>query len=105
MFIKFSTKRGQGLVAGARRNLGSDIHTVYGKPSSAKVSAWRACRNEFDESLDHHNFRITGKNCNYFTVAWECKVEYTNPKTGEVTMERVTHIDTGMSVYEVLLDR
>lgn len=105
MFIKGSTKRGQQLVAGAKWNYGDNIYEVYGKPSTAKVNAWRACKREFDGDLDSSNFRITSFNCQHFTVAWECTLEYVDPKTGEVTMERVTHVDTGYNNYEVLLDK
>lgn len=106
MFVKGSTKRGQQLLASASwRNYGNKIYDVYGKPSSAKVNAWMACMREYAECLDRNNFRITSFNCQHFTVAWECTVEYVDPKTGEVTMERITHIDTGYNTYEVLLDK
>ena len=104
MFIKGSTKRGQNLIDGADYYKGYYLDDVYGSYSSNKARAWRACHEEC-EQMGGRNFRITGNNSNYFTVAWECEVEYVDPKTGEVTQEPITHIDTGMSVYEVLLDK
>lgn len=104
MFIKGSTKRGQNLIDGADYYKGYYLDEVYGSYSSNKARAWRYNHNLMQE-MNGRNFRITSSCSHFFSVAWECEVEYEDPKTGEVTMEPITYIATGRNVYEVLLDK
>ena len=99
--IKGSTKRGQQLLANHRTNLGDDLFDVYGTVSKAKHNAMKDCEYWRDRTQGR-NFRITGKNCHQFTVAWEYEMEYEDPETGEVTLETVTRIHTKDNVYIVL---
>lgn len=105
MFIKGSTKRGQQLLWNHQYSEGESLDDVYTNCSGAKWRGYRRCRELFEESVNHHAFRITSHNTFRFCVAWECEVEYMDPKTGEVTMERITRIETGDNTYMVLLDK
>lgn len=100
--IKGSTKRGQELINRAHYNEGRDLHQVYGTVSSAKTRAYEDCLRWYLESINHDNFRIISHNTFQFSVAWECDWEYTDPKTGEVTIEPATRIETANSTYVVI---
>ena len=99
--IKGSTKRGQQMLDCHRTNLGDDLFDVYGTVSKAKNVAMKNCKRWCDE-MQGRNFRITGKSCHQFTVAWECDYEYVDPKTGEVTFEPATVIKTKDNEYVVI---
>ena len=88
--ISGASKTGQRLLAGAKKNQGTELREVYGRWSNAKETAMRNCKREYLED-DGYNFRITGHNCDRFTVAWE----YVNKETGEV----LTKIKTGENTY------
>ena len=104
MFIKGSTVRGQELINRAANWEGTDLWDVYGRVSQAKRNAYDKCREWCYKSNGEH-FRIISHNSFQFSVAWECVVEYVNPKTGEITDEKVTRIETANSTYIVLLNR
>lgn len=101
--VKGSTKRGQSLLASARYNEGTELSDVYDNYSANKGRAIRECRDWCNEA-NGDNFRIISHNSNVFSVAWEQMYEYTNPKTGEVTQEYVTRIETARHTYIVLRD-
>lgn len=102
-FIKGSTKRGQNLIYSAGRYAGRTLRDVYGRYSRNKENAYNNCRRTCSE-MGGKDFHISSACSHFFTVTWKCVVEYTNPKTGEVTMENATYIDTGRNVYIVLED-
>ena len=99
--IKGSTKRGQQMLASHRNSIGTELFDVYGTVSKAKYVAMKNCKKWCDEAHGQ-NFRITGKSCHQFTVAWECDYEYVDPKTGEVTIEPATVIETKDNEYVVI---
>ena len=102
--VKGSTKRGQNLIYRAGCDEGYYLDDVYGSVSSAKARAWRDCIDWCAET-NGRNFRIISHNTFQFSVAWELDYEYVDNKTGEVTMERATRIETANSTYVVLLDK
>lgn len=97
--IKAGTKRAKNLLACANWNQGTELRDIYASWSRAKEEAMLDCKRwKCEENGD--NFRITGHNCNFFSVAWE--MDWVDPDTGEV--HRATHIETGRSSYIVLHD-
>ena len=101
--IKGSTKRGQNLIDGARFNKGEKLREVYSSWSKAKEEAYEHCKAR-QAFFKGYNFRITGSNCNFFSVAFEGEMEYVNPVTGEVTVEEVLVVETYCNEYVVLLN-
>ena len=72
---------------------GTNIFDVYEKPSQAKISAYRNCR----EDMEYHNgfdFRITGHNCMKFS----CAFLYPDPETSELRIR----YHTAENVYDYL---
>ena len=105
MLVKGSTVKGQNLLASADNNLGYDLWEVYGRFSRAKVNALEWCK-EKCHNTNGYGFRIISKNSFSFSVAWEVDdFEYVNPKTGEVTIEPATFIETSQNSYIVLKNR
>ena len=103
--IKGSTSKGQALLSRANYNEGYDLWDVYGTVSAAKRSAMDWCKQECYKTAGH-GFRIISHNSFSFSVAWEhSNFEWVNPKTGEVTMEDVTRIETSSNTYVVLLNK
>lgn len=102
-FVKGSTKQGQALMWRAGNYEGYDLDDVYGDASSAKWSAYRYCRDLFIKE-NGENFRIVSHNTFQFSVAWDMEIEYTNPRTGEVTMEEAIHLETRDSRYIILVN-
>ena len=95
--IKAGTKRAENLLASANWNQGTELRDIYASWSRAKEEAMLDCkRKRLEENGD--NFRITGHNCNTFSVAWE--FDYVDPITRVVT--RATHIETAYNTYIVL---
>lgn len=88
--ISGASKTGQRLLASAERNQGTELRDVYGKWSNKKETAMHNCKREYLED-NGYNFRITGHNCDRFTVAWN----YNSLETGEV----MTKIKTGENTY------
>lgn len=88
--ISGATKRGQELLARARRNEGRELYEVYGKVSSVKLRAMEDCK-RWCLNDNGWNFHIISHSCHKFSVAWE----YTNPETGEV----MTRIETKDNTY------
>lgn len=97
--IKGTSKRGQELLAKARRNEGTELRHVYGRWSEEKESAMRKCWASYVAD-DGENFRIISHCRDSFSVAWE----FPNKETGE-TMTRIetfrnTYIIDGSRVEE-----
>lgn len=92
MRISGATKRGQELLARAKKNEGTELYHVYGKFSSAKAQAMADCRRWCYET-NGYNFHIISHNCDYFSVAWN----YDDPETGEL----MTRIETKFNTYIV----
>ena len=90
--INGSSKRGQHLLARARRNEGTELYHVYGRISRDKMVAMDKCK-EWCYQTNGRNFRIISHNSFQFSVAWE----YDDPDTGEV----MTRIETANSTYIV----
>ena len=88
--INGATKRGQELLARARRYEGYYLDDVYGRFSSAKARAWRDCL-AWCEADNGSNFHIISHNDQNFSVAWE----YTNKET----VELMTRIETSTHTY------
>ena len=88
--VNGATKRGQELLARARRNEGNELRNVYGRWSNKKEEAMRDCKRECleDKGTD---FRIIRHCRDNFSVAWE----YTNQETGEI----MTKIKTNCNTY------
>lgn len=101
MVVKGSTVKGQNLLARARYNEGRELYHVYGSVSGAKMRAYEDCLRWYHET-NGDNFRIISHNSFQFSVAWELTYEYVNPKTGEVTQEEATRIETSTNTYIVL---
>lgn len=71
MIIKnASTKAGQNIIARCNNKQGEILSDVYGNYSSRKVVAYNWCKEQFEQTENHANFRITGSSCTQFTVAW-----------------------------------
>lgn len=102
MIIKGSTAKGKNLLGRANYCEGYCLEDVYDNPSTAKYRAYNDCYRWYMDSDEPDNFRIISHNTFQFSVAWECMVEYVNPKTGEVTMEEATRIETASNTYIVL---
>lgn len=68
--IKSSTKKGQDMIASAKRFDGVTLHDVYGSYSAAKFNAFVDC---VDKCMAEggHNFHICSHNTFGFSVAWE----------------------------------
>lgn len=49
-------------------NYCDDIHKAYDRPSSKKVGIWQEWREWLKSADGVYNMRITGYNCNYFTI-------------------------------------
>ena len=104
--VKGSTKKGQDLIWRANHNLGDNIYKVYPSGvSQNKVQAMENCREWYNRSKNGRNLRIVSKSTYCFSVAWEMDFEYMDPKTGEITTESATRIETRDNTYIVLLNR
>lgn len=67
------TKKGQELLALARRNEGFALSDVYVKPCYSKRLAYEGCFREAFEDGDIRTFRICSHNTFSFTCAWDSK--------------------------------
>lgn len=105
MIIKGSTVRGKNLLRRADSYEGYCLEDVYTNPSSAKYRAYNECYRWYLDCDEPDNFRVISHNTFQFSVAWECMVEYVNPKTGEVTTEEATRIETAANTYVVLRNK
>jgi len=104
--VKGSTKKGQELVNRASYNLGTNLRDVYSSGCSRnKEAAMDQCWWWYKNSQNSRNMRIISKNSFNFSVAWEMDFEYMNPKTGEITTESATRIETRDNTYIILLNR
>lgn len=90
IYVNGASKKGQELLARAKKNEGNALWQVYGRCSLAKQRAWQLCA-ELCEVSDGENLRIISHNGWSFSVAWE----YTNKETGEV----MTRIQTSKNTY------
>ena len=88
--INGATKTGQALLARASRYEGKYLSDVYGRYSSAKLSAYEDCL-EWCKETNGYNFHIISANTFGFSVAWE----YNDPNTGEI----MTRIETPKNTY------
>lgn len=69
--INKNTKRGEGFIRSWENgNYASSIFDVYERPSQAKENAFNSCFNEYCNTPGGSNFRVTGHNSCFFTVAW-----------------------------------
>lgn len=69
------TARGQRMLSSYYNSAATDLKDVYKKPSSAKEKAYKECRELYDQA-EGERFRITGKNCDSFSVAFLCNKSY-----------------------------
>ena len=96
MIIKnASTKGGQNIVDIASYKQGETLSDVYGNYSTAKASAYNWCKEQYNETENHHNFRITGHSFTQFTVAWN----------GTENGEPILRYETRDNSYMVYLNR
>ena len=71
MFFKANTSRGENYLLATQYSIGEKLRDVYKSWSSAKQDAYDDCWGDYIETPNHHDFRITGKSSNFFTVAWD----------------------------------
>ena len=90
--VNGATKRGQELLARAKRNEGKELRNIYGRWSDKKEKAMNDCRRECYED-GGTNFRIISHCRDNFSVAWE----YINQETSEI----MTKIKTRDNTYIV----
>lgn len=90
--INGATKKGQALLARAKRWEGTELSDVYGSWSAEKGRAMRNCR-EKCAAVKGYNFHIISANGWAFSVAWN----FNNPETGEV----MTQIETSQNTYVI----
>lgn len=93
--LKASTKGGQNIIARANRKQGEVLSDVYGRYSAAKVWAYNWCKEQYNETENHSNFRITGHSTPQFSVAWN----------GTENGENILRFETKSNSYKVYLDR
>lgn len=70
---------------------GTNIFDVYDRPSTAKVNAYKYCREDMS-NFDGYDFRITGHNCMKFS----CAFRYVDKDTG---VEKIRY-HTADNVYD-----
>lgn len=78
--------------------MNGDIYDAYGKPSCAKVKAYKdnyAWFNRLDKDEKCKWYGVQSHNCQHFSIAFSCSAE--DVETGE--MIRVMVYNTGMNVY------
>ena len=78
--------------------MNGDIYEAYGKPSYAKVRAYKdnyARFNRLDKDEKCKWYGVQSHNCQHFSIAFSCLAN--DPDTGEVI--RVMVYNTGMNVY------
>lgn len=97
MIINKNTKRGKALYAQTSNYQGFSLSDIYGKCSYAKSAAWQKCFNKFQGDKKAYGFRITSRNCNFFTVAWD--TEKIDEETGEIIPVR--HVETAYNSYDI----
>lgn len=68
--ISAKSKLGQHFVEAYNRSTKLALKDAYAKPSAAKQTAFRRCR-QICEAEDGHRLRIIGANCQAFTVAFK----------------------------------
>ena len=70
--ISAKSKLGQHFVEAYNRSTKRTLEDAYAKPSAAKQTAFRRCRQIYNTEKGHH-FRIVNANRQTFTVAFEIK--------------------------------
>lgn len=70
IILKASTKAGQNIIGRCSHKQGDTLSDVYGKYSSQKVIAYNWCKEQYEQTENHNNFRITAASCTQFSVAW-----------------------------------
>ena len=73
--IKGSTVRGQKMFENNLYSIGENLSDVYNNYSWDKYQAYNNCKEKYYNE-NGINFRITGKNSSFFTVAWDIVNEY-----------------------------
>lgn len=69
--INKNTQRGKGFIRSWERGeYASSIFDVYERPSRAKENAFNSCFSQYANEPGSRNFRVTGHNSCFFTVAW-----------------------------------
>lgn len=71
-FVKPTTKKGEHLISRYEHAKFDSIHKAYGRPSSAKVSAFNNILKEMSE-VDGTGMRITGAGSDIFSCAYKVK--------------------------------
>lgn len=92
---KASTKAGQNIIARCNYTKGHVLSDVYSNYSGAKYRAFRWCMDQYGETENHNNFRITGSSCTQFSVAWN----------GTMGGKPILRYETKDNSYIVLLDQ
>lgn len=77
----------------------SHIDTAYRNPSSDKRSIWYDWSDWF-KTLDKAVWRITGKNCNFFTIGG--KVQFEDSETGELKAYYLVITYAHNRAYEIM---
>ena len=72
IFVKPTTKKGEHLISRYEHAKFDSIHKAYGKPSSAKVSAFNEILKEMSE-VGGTGMRITGAGSDIFSCAYKVK--------------------------------
>lgn len=86
--LKKGTKKYDYYLWASKRYAGHDLNDVYTKCSTAKREAELAIKREMVER-DGYNYHITGKNCNYFSCAFETKTHiYYHTHSNEYVLEK-----------------
>ena len=73
--LKYSTKKGQEIVARASNWDGNNLDQVYDNYSQAKARAFDWCYDQYLSTEDHESFSICSHNTFGFTCSWLGKLE------------------------------
>ena len=73
--IKGSSASGQKMFSNTLHSIGDNLSDVYNSYSHEKYTAFIRCKDKYYQECGI-NFRITGKNSSFFTVAWDIVNEY-----------------------------
>ena len=73
--IKGTTAKGQKMFESTLHSIGDTLSDIYTSYSYEKYQAYNNCRDKYYNE-NGINFRITGKNSSFFTVAWDIVNEH-----------------------------
>lgn len=88
---------------------GDTIYDVYERPSSAKVSSWKAIERKCEE-LDGRHLHITGASCHTYSCMYAFPVKDDEGVIIAMMLRKETHVNTydlkvSLDEYESLIRR